>query len=210
MNARTGAATNANGNTNNITAANVATVGPDGAAAAQGTEENNGLQLEVTQMGNRLKMLIPVVILITFKVLADNFIVGSLSIMSISGFYRLKAAFELELALKERSSKFTVGGLCLLSTGLLLTVLHYIDLFGYHGTFVDRLLFSVPDASFKVSLLQTIWTCAVTDGIMQLLILTLKMYAVSSISLASQVSVGGLKSLCRIPRAWTGNAHCET
>ena len=165
--------------------------------AGQGTEEptaanspedpNPSVSLNATHIMERLKVILPIIVLILVKLLIDNFIAGSALIMSVSSLYRLRQAFDLEIALKDRSSKFTVFVLLLFSTALLGCILIEIDSFDYFGNVWHRLQFKQLPIDTKVTFLQTLWSCGITDMIVQLMVLCVKLAVVNGISAYTQL-----------------------
>lgn len=156
---------------------------------------NDAMRIEINQWGSRVKTLIPIIVLILFKVLADNFVTGFVIIVCTTCFYRIKSAFDLELALKERSSKLNIAALLLGGVGLLFAIITEVKLLGYNDNVKQRLLFRYPVSESKTQFgfLNTLWICIVTDGIAQLLVLVMKVLVVNAVGLFFEVQKSGFK-----------------
>jgi hypothetical protein len=167
----------------------------EGNVANDTTMVNDAMRIEINQWGSRVKTLIPIIVLILFKVLADNFVTGFVIIVCTTCFYRMKSAFDLELALKERSSKLNIAALLLGGVGLLFAIITEVKLLGYNDNVKQRLLFRYPDSESKTQFgfLNTLWICIVTDGIAQLLVLVMKVLVVNAIGLFFEVQQSGFK-----------------
>lgn len=174
-------------------------VTPAIANAAENADDaaaNNALRTELTHWSSRVKILIPIFVLLLFKLLADNFMTGLVVIICTTSYYRIKTAFELELALKDRSNRLRILGLLLVSLGLLWAVVSEISrVLSFHDSIGNRLLFHFPDGQLKTdpSFGSTLWSCIVTDGIAQLSVLALKILVVNIIGLYSHLQRSGLK-----------------
>ncbi len=141
-------------------------------------------------MGSRLHAPLPFILIVALKLFIDNFIAGAALIISFSCYYRLKQAFELQLALKDRCSAPTLAGLLLFGVGLFCCILLEIDKFDYSGKFFDRLAFRQIPKDETPTLLEVLWTCGITDWIMQVLVLCAKLLAVNAIGLYTQLQTG--------------------
>jgi hypothetical protein len=162
-------------------------------ATAAGTEEQQEterLRAGLTQMGSRLQTTLPIILIVVLKLFIDNFIAGAALIISVSCYYRLKQAFELQLALKDRCSRPTLAGLLLFGIGLFCCILLEIDRFDYSGNFFDRLAFRQIPKEETPTLLQVLWSCGVADCIMQVLVLCAKLLAVNAIGLYTHFQSG--------------------
>lgn len=139
--------------------------------------------------------MIPIFVLLLLKLLADNFVTGFVVILCTTSFYRLKAAFELELALKDRSNRLNLFGLLLGSLGLLWAIITEINLLSFHDSIGNRMIFHFPESKLRTdpSLGNTLWSCIVTDGIAQLSVLVIKILVVNMIGLHSHVQRSGFK-----------------
>ena len=169
--------------------------------AATNPELSPTLRLEINQISNRLKVILPIVVLILIKVLVDNFVAGAAVIMSVTSFYRLKQAYELELALKERSNKFSLVVLLLFSMALLCCIVFEINRFDYTGILSDRLSFQAFPETQSITLLQILWSCAITDGIVLIGTLTLKLLVINAISWYGDLNTMDIQTAMR-------NIHC--
>jgi len=173
-------------------------VAPGNATATENADEaaaNNALRTELTQWSSRVKILIPIFVLLLFKLLADNFVTGCVVILCTTSFYRLKAAFELELALKDRSNRLSLLGLLLGCVGLLWAIVSEISFLSFHESIGNRLIFHFPYSKLKTdpSFGSTLWSCIVTDGVAQLAVLVIKILVVNAIGLYSHVQRSGFK-----------------
>jgi hypothetical protein len=142
-----------------------------------------------SQLTGRLQVVVPIIALVLLKLLVDNFIAGAAVIMSLSSFYRLKQGFDFELAMKGKSNRLSLLTLLLFSTALLCCILFEIHRFGYTDSVLNRLIFRSLPMDKSYSLLETLWSCGITDMIVQLMVLTAKLAAVSGLELYAQALV---------------------
>ena len=159
------------------------------------TDPNNALQLELSNWSSRAKFMVPIIVLILLKILADHILTGFVVILCTTSFYRLKTAFELELSLKDRSSSVNLVGLLLGSMGLLYAMIVEIRLLNYHDSISDRLQFHLPESKLGFNLLNILWVCIVTDGVVQLMVLVCKILVVNVVGLFFKIQGSGFK--CR-------------
>lgn len=181
--------------TNGASAAPAAGATPSEIAETAVNDPSNALQLELSNWSSRVKIMVPIIVLILLKILADHFITGFVVILCATSFYRLKSAFELELALKDRSSSLNLLGLLLGSTGLLCAIIAEIRLLKYNDSIGDRLQFHLTASQFdkNSSLLSILWICIITDGVVQLMVLVCKIFVVNVIGLYYRAQGSSLK-----------------
>jgi len=183
-----------NGPTSIVPAADAGVV-PLETTEAGVTDPNNALQLELSNWSSRAKFMVPIIVLILLKILADHIITGFVVILCVSSFYRMKTAFELELSLKDRSSSLNLVGLLFGSMGLLYAMIIEIRLLNYHDSISDRLQFHLPESKVGFNLLNILWICIVTDGVVQLMVLVCKILVVNVIGMIFKIQGSGFK--CR-------------
>lgn len=133
------------------------------------------LMQQYSRLSYRYKFLIPFCVLILLKTFLDHIISFVLLVLFMAAFKRLKQHFQHHLALKNQSTPKAWLSILGLNISLLSSTLLLLKYLNYTQRLPERLiLYSVRFAPDELSSLQIIWDCVVTDIIIQLGIVLLK------------------------------------
>lgn len=138
-------------------------------------ELNGEIQLEMSRMSDKLKILLPFAVLLLLKYLLDNFLIGLALLLNVFVLYRIQKSFSLQLSLKDRSSKSALLALLVSVTGLVSFDLYVMNAYFEQDNVLDRLALVYPKPGSSLSFLSIVWYCLVTDGILQMAALSLKL-----------------------------------
>jgi hypothetical protein len=138
-------------------------------------ELNGEIQLELSRMSDKLKILLPFAVLLLLKYLLDNFLIGLVLLLNVFVLYRIQKSFSLQLSLKDRSSKSALLALLMSLIGLVFFNLYVMNSYFEQDNVVDRLALVYPKPDSSLSFLSIVWYCLVTDGILQMAALSLKL-----------------------------------
>jgi len=138
-------------------------------------ELNGEIQVEMSRMSDKLKILLPFAVLLLLKYLLDNFIVGLVLLLNVFVLYRIQKSFSLQLSLKDRSSKSALLALLMSVIGLVSFDLYITNSYFQQDNVLDRLALVYPKPDSSLSFLSIVWYCLVTDGILQMAALSLKL-----------------------------------
>lgn len=145
--------------------------------ANDGIQLTGEMQVELNRLNDKLKLLLPFIILVLLKYLLDNFITGLIVIINFYILYKIQLYFSIQLSLKDRSNKnilisLLISVVCLLSIDLFL-----ISILFNNGTLLifERLQLKYPTIKSNISFLSIIWYCFITDGLLQMLSIILKL-----------------------------------
>lgn len=136
---------------------------------------NGEIQLEMNRMSDKLKILIPFAVLLLLKYLLDNFLIGLALLLNVFVLYRIQKSFSLQLSLKDRSSKSVLLVLLVSVIGLVSFDLYIMNAYFEQDNVLDRLALLYPKPESSLSFLSIVWYCLVTDGILQMAALSLKL-----------------------------------
>lgn len=138
-------------------------------------ELNGEIQLEMSRMSDKLKILLPFAVLLLLKYLLDNFLIGLVLLLNVFVLYRIQKSFSLQLSLKDRSSKSALLALLMSLIGLVFFNLYVMNSYFEQDNVIDRLALVYPKPDSSLSFLSIVWYCLVTDGILQMAALSLKL-----------------------------------
>lgn len=138
-------------------------------------ELNGEIQLELSRMSDKLKILLPFAVLLLLKYLLDNFLIGLVLLLNVFVLYRIQKSFSLQLSLKDRSSKSALLALLMSLIGLVFFNLYVMNSYFEQDNVIDRLALVYPKPDSSLSFLSIVWYCLVTDGILQMAALSLKL-----------------------------------
>jgi hypothetical protein len=123
----------------------------------------------------RLKFIVPFLVLLTLKLIVDNFIPSLIIISTIYSIIRIKGGLEMQLSLKKRSSVFILVNLLLLSFVILFVSSQCSRVFKMPDNLGRRLIMSYGlEKKPPMSFLNTMWCCLIVDGIVETGILSLQ------------------------------------
>jgi len=138
-------------------------------------ELNGEIQVEMSRMSDKLKILLPFAVLLLLKYLLDNFLIGLVLLLNVFVLYRIQKSFSLQLSLKDRSSKSALLALLMSVIGLVSFDLYVMNSYFEQDNVLDRLALVYPKPDSSLSFLSIVWYCLVTDGILQMAALSLKL-----------------------------------
>ncbi|KAJ1424124.1 hypothetical protein B484DRAFT_451640 [Ochromonadaceae sp. CCMP2298] len=163
------------------------------------------VQTELARVGLRLQMVLPFMAILMLKIMVDNFVSGVAVTVVVVCFIKLKYLFEGQLSLKDRSSRPVMLALLVCSSILCYGTLCYANTITHAGGVLERLTLRYPkdDASF----FSLIWSCLVTDGVIQIMALTAKLLLVNIMD-AAAVDCSKLSRQCRVGEGGAGGAAC--
>lgn len=138
-------------------------------------ELNGEIQLEMSRMSDKLKILLPFAVLLLLKYLLDNFLIGLVLLLNVFVLYRIQKSFSLQLSLKDRSSKSALLALLMSVIGLVSFDLYVMNSYFEQDNVLDRLALVYPKTDSSLSFLSIVWYCLVTDGVLQMVALSLKL-----------------------------------
>ena len=168
-------------------------------------ELNGEIQLEMSRMSDKLKILLPFAVLLLLKYLLDNFLVGLVLLLNVFVLYRIQKSFSLQLSLKDRSSKSALLALLMSVIGLVSFDLYVMNSYFEQDNVLDRLALVYPKPDSSLSFLSIVWYCLVTDGILQMAALSLKLVVCIVVS-----SRDFLCLRCKVSSCITIQAPAET
>ena len=143
--------------------------------AAGNFELSGEMQLEMSRMSNKLKLLLPFVLLLLLKYLLDNFVIGLILMINVLSLYRIQSTFSTQLSLKDRSSKGMLIALLISLSCMLSLDLYIMNAYFDQDSVLDRLAFVYPKPDSSLNFFSSIWYCFVTDGILQMAALAVKL-----------------------------------
>lgn len=141
--------------------------GEEGTHITDDASNGNAMHLEVSRLSNRMRFLIPFLVLLLLKLFLDNLLPCILIVVIGYSLQRVKKALDMQLSLKDRSSRHVLFVLLVFSIVLLLTMVTIIELLDYTDGLFARMIMEYPASDKSKGIFNVIWCCLLTDAVVR-------------------------------------------